>query len=108
MAMLRAFPDVAESKMVFGIVALLDDDDVTTALRALLLAENTYPKNAGGRPKLSNAEDFFSFPILVQCEDRFRALRVDHIGRWRDNSVLEGNTGESGIDIANTSATESP
>lgn len=47
MAMLRAFPDVAESKMVFGIVALLDDDDMTTALPALRLAENAYPKNAG-------------------------------------------------------------
>ena len=47
MAMLRAFPDVAESKMVFGIVALLDDDDLKTALPALLVAEKTYPKNAG-------------------------------------------------------------
>jgi len=47
MAMLRAFPDIAESKMVFGVVALLDDDDLKTALPALLVAEKTYPKNAG-------------------------------------------------------------
>ena len=47
MAMLRAFPNLAESKMVFGIVALLDDDDFKTALPALLLAEKTYPKDAG-------------------------------------------------------------
>ena len=31
----------------FGIVALLDDDDFKTALPALLLAEKTYPKDAG-------------------------------------------------------------
>ena len=47
MVMLRAFPNLAESKMVFGIVALLDDDDFKTALPALLLAEKTYPKDAG-------------------------------------------------------------
>jgi hypothetical protein len=45
-AMLRASPELAESKMVFGIVALLDDDDVATALRALPLVEKTYPKDA--------------------------------------------------------------
>lgn len=46
-AMLRAFPDVAESKLLGGIIALLDDDDTDTALPSLLLAEKTYPKNAG-------------------------------------------------------------
>lgn len=46
-AMLRAFPDVAESKMVGGIITLLSDDDIDTALPSLLLAEKTYPKNAG-------------------------------------------------------------
>jgi predicted dienelactone hydrolase len=46
-AMLRAFPDVAESKLVGGIITLLGDDDVKTALPSLLLAEKTYPKNAG-------------------------------------------------------------
>ena len=55
MAMLRAFPDVAESKVVFGIVALLDDDDIKTALPALLLAEKTYPKNAGIQALLGQA-----------------------------------------------------
>jgi Flp pilus assembly protein TadD len=46
-AMLRAFPDVAESKLLGGIIALSDDDDIKTALPSLLLAEKTYPKNAG-------------------------------------------------------------
>jgi pimeloyl-ACP methyl ester carboxylesterase len=46
-AMLRAFPTLAESKMLGGIIALLEDDDVKTALPSLLLAEKTYPKNAG-------------------------------------------------------------
>jgi pimeloyl-ACP methyl ester carboxylesterase len=46
-AMLRAFPNVTESKMVGGIMALSDDDDIKTALPSLLLAEKTYPKNAG-------------------------------------------------------------
>ena len=47
-AMLRAFPDgLAQSKLVGGVIALLDDDDVKTALPSLLLAEKTYPKNAG-------------------------------------------------------------
>ena len=46
-AMLRAFPDVAESRLVGGILALLSEDDDKTALPALRLAEKTYPKNAG-------------------------------------------------------------
>jgi pimeloyl-ACP methyl ester carboxylesterase len=46
-AMLRAFPDVAESKLVGGLITLLSDDDVKTALPTLKLAEATYPKNAG-------------------------------------------------------------
>ena len=45
--MLRAFPNVAESKMVGGIITLLSDDDFKTALPSLLLAEKTYPANAG-------------------------------------------------------------
>jgi pimeloyl-ACP methyl ester carboxylesterase len=45
-AMLRAFPNLADSKMVGGIITLLNDDDIKTALPSLLLAEKTYPKNA--------------------------------------------------------------
>ena len=45
-AMLRPFPR-AESKMVGGIITLLNDDDFKTALPSLLLAEKTYPTNAG-------------------------------------------------------------
>jgi len=45
--MLRAFPSAAEPKMVGGIIALLSDNDIKTALPSLLLAEKTYPKNAG-------------------------------------------------------------
>src|SRR5262249_39252655 len=45
-AMLRAFPDVAESRLVGGIITLLSDDDIKTALPSLLLAEKMYPKNA--------------------------------------------------------------
>jgi predicted dienelactone hydrolase len=45
-AMLRAFPNLADSKMVGGIMTLLSDDDIKTALPSLLLAEKTYPKNA--------------------------------------------------------------
>jgi Flp pilus assembly protein TadD len=44
--MLHSFPGLAESRMVFGIVTLLDDDDTKTALLALPLAEKTYPKDA--------------------------------------------------------------
>ena len=47
MAMLRAFPSAAEPKMVGGIIALLSDNDIKTALPSLLFAEKTYPKNAG-------------------------------------------------------------
>ena len=54
-AMLRAFPEVAESKLFGGIIALLDDDDITTALPSLLLAEKTYPKNAGIETMLGEA-----------------------------------------------------
>lgn len=47
-AMLRAFPDdLVQSKLVGGIITLLSDDDVKTALASLLVAERTYPKNAG-------------------------------------------------------------
>jgi pimeloyl-ACP methyl ester carboxylesterase len=45
-AMLRAFPNLADSKMVGGIITLLGDDDIKTALPSLLLAEKTYPTNA--------------------------------------------------------------
>lgn len=47
LVMLGAFPDVAQSKMVGGIITLLGDDDIDTALPALRLAEQTYPTNAG-------------------------------------------------------------
>ncbi|MEO8335740.1 MAG: hypothetical protein ABI664_12260 [bacterium] len=46
-AMLRDFPNVASSKMVGGIITLLSDDDIETALPSLLLAEKAYPTNAG-------------------------------------------------------------
>jgi pimeloyl-ACP methyl ester carboxylesterase len=46
LVMLRRFPDAAESKMVFGVVSLLDDVDFATALPALRLAEKTYPRDA--------------------------------------------------------------
>src|SRR4029453_12192558 len=44
-AILRAFPNLAESKMVGGIITLLSDDDIKTALPSLLVAEKIYPKN---------------------------------------------------------------
>jgi Flp pilus assembly protein TadD len=53
-AMLRAFPDVAQSKLVGGIMTLLGDDDVKTALASLRLAEKTYPQNAGIQVMLGN------------------------------------------------------
>ena len=52
--MLRAFPNLAQSKMVGGIITLLGDDDIKTALPSLLLAERTYPKNAGIETMLGN------------------------------------------------------
>ena len=54
-AMLRAFPTLAESRMVGGIITLLSDDDIKTALPSLLLAEKTYPKNAGIQTMLGEA-----------------------------------------------------
>lgn len=44
--MLRAFPDLAQSKMVGGLITLLNDDDIKTALPALRLAGTIYPKSA--------------------------------------------------------------
>lgn len=55
MAMLRAFPDLAESRMVGGLIALLEDDDVKTALSSLMLAERRYPANAGMQAMLGQA-----------------------------------------------------
>jgi pimeloyl-ACP methyl ester carboxylesterase len=54
-AMLGAFPDLAQSKLVGGIMTLLGDDDVKTALASLRLAEKTYPKNAGIQAMLGKA-----------------------------------------------------
>jgi pimeloyl-ACP methyl ester carboxylesterase len=55
MAMLKAFPDLARSKMIGGLIALLGDDDVKTALPSLMLAEKSYPSNAGIEAMLGQA-----------------------------------------------------
>ena len=88
----RAFPDVAESKMVFGVVALLDDDDFTTALSALRLAEKTYPKNAGIQALLgqtlaatgdkTGAERAYR-KALVLCRTTTPSVYFARIGRLR-------------------------
>jgi len=67
-AMLRAFPVRAESKIVGGIIALLNDDDITTALPSLLLAEQNYPKNAGIQAMLGR--------VLARTGDKTGAERA--------------------------------
>ena len=47
MELLRAFPAVAQSKMVGGLITLVSDGDLGTALPALRVAENAYPGNVG-------------------------------------------------------------
>ena len=53
--MLRAFPTLTESRLVGGIITLLGDGDVETALPSLLVAEKMYPKNAGIETMLGEA-----------------------------------------------------
>jgi pimeloyl-ACP methyl ester carboxylesterase len=55
MAMLRAFPDLAEGKTVAGLITLMGDDDLQTALPSLMLAQKSYPKNAGIHAMLGQA-----------------------------------------------------
>jgi pimeloyl-ACP methyl ester carboxylesterase len=66
--MLRAFPDVAESKLVGGIITLLSDDDFQTALSALRLGEKTYPRNAGIQTMLGQ--------VLARTGDKAGAERA--------------------------------
>jgi pimeloyl-ACP methyl ester carboxylesterase len=66
--LLRAFPAVAQSKMVGGLITLVSDGDFSTALPALRVAEHTYPGNAGIEALLGQ--------VLLQTGDRRGAERA--------------------------------
>lgn len=60
--LLRAFPAIAQGKMVGGLLTLVSDDDFATALPALRVAASTYPGNVGIQVLLGQ--------VLLQTGDR--------------------------------------
>ncbi|MEO8624100.1 MAG: hypothetical protein ABI625_23675 [bacterium] len=68
LVMLRDFPTLAQSKLVGGIITLLSDDDITTALSSLLVAGTAYPKNAGLQVMLGQ--------VLARTGDKVGAERA--------------------------------
>jgi pimeloyl-ACP methyl ester carboxylesterase len=67
-AMLRAFPKLAEAKLLGGLITLLNDEEINTALPTLQLADTLYPKNAGMQAMLGK--------VLARTGDKAGAERA--------------------------------